>query len=483
MSHAHGDVLLELSLHPKQKLALETPATELLFGGAAGPGKSHFLRVAAIWWCDMVPGIQVYLFRRLSVDMVLNHIEGPTGFPSLLAPLLEEGTATINYGKMSIYFANGSAIHLRHCQYEQDKIKYQGAEFHVLLIDELTHFTESIYRYLRGRVRLGGLSVPKKFKPFLPRVASASNPGGIGHTWVKGSFIDIAPPMTITDMPKDEGGLRRQFIPALLSDNPTMSENDPDYESRLMGLGDTMLVRAMLAGDWDIVAGGMFDDVWCRDKQIIPAFDIPVGWVIDRSFDWGDSKPFSVCWWAEADGTEATLVDGTIWCPPRGTLILIDEWYGWSGKPNEGCRMLATDIAKGIVDRQAELTAAGRIVGPVLPGPADNSIFDVANGNSIARDMEAAGVTWARSDKRPGSRVNGWQRLRKLLKASLKHPMDEPGIFAFDHCVHFVRTLPVLPRDKFKTDDIDTESEDHEADAVRYRVLYDTKQRQGVDLS
>lgn len=350
-------------------------------------------------------------------------------------------------------------------------------------LDELTHFTESQYRYLRGRVRLGGLKVRDEVKPHLPRIIGASNPGGIGHTWVKSAFIDIAPPMEIVQMAAAEGGFRRQFIPALLSDNPTMMTNDPDYADRLSGLGDPMLVRAMLSGDWDIVAGGMFDDVWDRERQIIPAFDIPPGWVIDRAFDWGDSRPFAVAWFAEADGTEATRPDGTTWCPPRGTLILIDEWYGWSGKPNEGCRMLASDIAAGILARESELTASGRISGPVLPGPADTSIFDVENGHSIAADMEAAGVMWARADKRPGSRINGWQRLRRLLSASCKHPLEEPGLFAFDHCLHFSRTIPVLPRDQRKADDVDTEAEDHLGDAIRYRCLFDTRNRQGVDLS
>ena len=450
-----------LSLHSKQKQALFADGTELLFGGAAGPGKSHLLRVAAIYWCQRVPGLQAYLFRRLSIDLVSNHLEGPTGLPAMLAPLIESGDVRINYSSNAIYFSNGSAIFLRHCQYEQDKIKSQGQELHLLLIDEATHFTESIYRYLRGRVRLGGLTVPDRYKPFLPRIICATNPGGVGHNWVKSSFIDIAPPFLVTQMPAAEGGFKRQFIPALLSDNPTMMANDPDYADRLSGLGDPTLVRAMLSGDWDIVAGGMFDDVWDRERQLIPAFPIPPGWVIDRSFDWGDSKPFAVCWWAEADGTEAILEDGTPWCPPRGTLVLVDEWYGWSGKPNEGCRMLASDIAKGIKTREDELQASGRISGPVLPGPADTSIFDVENGHSIAADMEAEGVLWARADKRPGSRVNGWQRLRRLLAASTKRPMEEPGLFAFDHCIHFARTLPVLPRDQRKADDVDTEAEDH----------------------
>ncbi|MDV6320739.1 terminase family protein, partial [Chromohalobacter sp. HP20-39] len=163
----------------------------------------------------------------------------------------------------------GSKIHLCHCQYEKDVIKYQGAQIHVLLIDELTHFTEKIYRYLRGRCRLGGLKVPERYRGLFPRIICGSNPGGVGHNWVKAAFIDIAPPKAITQMPPKEGGKRRQYIPAKLADNPSMAESDPDYSSTLEGLGSPELVRAMRDGDWDIVAGGMFDDLWSRPVHVL----------------------------------------------------------------------------------------------------------------------------------------------------------------------------------------------------------------------
>src|SRR5690606_23412118 len=117
-------------------------------------------------------------------------------------------------------------------------------------------------RYLRGRTRLGGLKVPEKYANKLPLALSGANPGGVGHNWVKRSWIDLAPPMAITPMAKAEGGMRRQFVPAKLSDNPTMADNDPDYADRLEGLGNPALVKAMLDGDWNLVAGGALDDVW-----------------------------------------------------------------------------------------------------------------------------------------------------------------------------------------------------------------------------
>src|SRR5690606_32441473 len=121
---------------------------------------------------------------------------------------------------------------------------YQGSEIHVLMIDELTHFTEFMYRYLRGRVRLGALNVPDHLKGRFPRVLCSSNPGNLGHNWVKKTFITPAEPFQIVKQPKSEGGLLRQYIPARLDDNPTLVENDPDYISRLEGLGNEALVKA-----------------------------------------------------------------------------------------------------------------------------------------------------------------------------------------------------------------------------------------------
>src|SRR6266436_2494960 len=120
-------------LHPKQRVAYTSTATEILFGGAAGPGKSHLLRVAAIKWCLDIPGLQVYLFRRTHPDLMKNHMEGPGGFPVLMADFIARKQARINYGEGYIAFNNRSKIFLCHCQYEQDVYKYKGAEIHVLM--------------------------------------------------------------------------------------------------------------------------------------------------------------------------------------------------------------------------------------------------------------------------------------------------------------------------------------------------------------
>jgi hypothetical protein len=328
-----------------------------------------------------------------------------------------------------------------------------------------------MYRYLRGRVRIGGLWVPDEWKGMFPRVLAGSNPGGIGHNFVKKTFITPAEPFQIVQQPASEGGFLRQYIPAKLDDNPTMAENDPDYINRLEGLGNAALVKAMRDGDWNIVAGGALDDVW-TDRVKRPRFAIPAGWRLDRSLDWGSAKPFSVLWYAECDGTEATLPDGRKWAPPAGTIIVIHEWYGARGV-NEGLKMSAKQVARGIIDMEQSLVSGKWVMKMPSPGPADNAIADTQNPKTptIADDMATKGVRWERSDKSPGSRINGLELLRtRIWEASKDHP-EEPALYIFDHCRNLLEHLPVLQRDAKKPEDVDSSQEDHDYDSLRYRVL------------
>lgn len=442
-----AQAVLDLHLHAKQGQALNSTATEILYGGAAGGGKSHLMRVAAIIWCSMIPGLQVYLFRRLYDDLIKNHMEGPKGFRTLLAPWVEAGLVKIV--DVEIRFWNGSKLYLCHCQHEKDRFKYQGAEIHVLLVDELTHFSEVIYRFLRNRLRKVGVAVPEQYRGLFPRIVCGGNPGNIGHLWVKSTFVDSAAPMTIHKQVKAEGGMLRQYIPARLEDNPSLLEDDPGYEDRLEGLGSKELVRAMRHGDWDIVEGSYFDN-WSPEKHVVRPFTVPKHWTRFRATDWGSAKPFAVHWLAVSDGTLPAF--------PKGGLIVYREWYGASA-PNVGLKLDAEEWARGIEERsQGEIYAYS---------VADPAIFQQNGGPSIAERAHRA--TGGKVAFRPGDnrRVPGWDQVRARLSGEDGVPM----LCVFDTCRDLIRTLPAMQHDEHRPEDINSDLEDHACDSLRYGLM------------
>lgn len=427
-------------------------ATEILYGGAAGGGKSHLMRVCAVAWCMQISGLLVYLFRRISGDLIKNHMEGVGGFREMLAPLMQSGHCQIR-NDAEIIFWNGAKIFLCHCQYEKDKYKYQGAEMHVLMVDELTHFSESIYQYLRGRVRLGGLSIPDTVQTPFPRILCGSNPGGVGHAWVKKTFVDYVAPMELKQTSAPEGGMVRQYIPAKLADNPTMTINDPHYADRLEGLGNPALVAAMKDGNWDIIDGAYFAD-FARDKHVLKPFHIPHHWARIVAFDWGYAAPFAVLWGAVSDGTEKTADGKPI---PKNAIVVYREYYG--GDNNVGVRLAADEIADEIKRKSGKERFALMV--------ADPAIFAQNGGISIAETMSNRGVVFYPADNK---RVAGWQQIQMRLNGTAQSE-HAPLLFVFEQCKHLIRTLPELQHDEHKIEDIDTAMEDHAADALRYLCM------------
>jgi hypothetical protein len=442
---------LDVNLEPKQTQAFTTPATEVLYGGAAGGGKSYYLRVAAIAWCGAVPGIQVYLFRRTLPDLRDNHLRGPTSFFVLLANGLKDGRVKYRAQENEFEFQNGAILHLCYCDSENDVEKYRGAEIHVLMMDELTHFSEYQYRFLRSRVRVAGLKLPETVKHRLPRIEAASNPGSIGHAWVKRTFIS---PRSYGEMWKtspEEGGMLRQFIPARLSDNPHLTKDDPQYADRLRGLGSDNLVRAMLDGDWDIIAGAAFEKLR-RDVHCIEPFVPPEDWICFGSLDWGSSRPFSFGLWTVSNGNQ--LPDGRQYL--RGSIIRYNELYGWNGKPNEGQRMEVSEVAKQCLAR-----AKRKLAYTV----ADPSMWKVDGGPSHAEVMGRHGLIL-----RPGdhNRHAGYLEMRGRIAGN----EDGPMFYVTKNCHDgFWRTVPDLVMDEADPEDVDTDQEDHAYDDARYACM------------
>lgn len=454
---SQSDAALDINLHEKQQVAFWSEATEILYGGAAGGGKSHLMRMAAITWCSEIPGLQVYLFRRIRDDLVKNHMEGPSGFREFLAGWVECGFVQIVEDE--IRFWNGSKIYLCHCKDEKDRFKYQGAEIHVLMIDELTHFTETIYRFLRNRVRMVGITLPEKYRGKFPRIVCGANPGGIGHQFVKMTFIDGAEPLKVIEAPANEGGMLRQYIPARLEDNPSMAESDPGYELRLAGLGSESLVRAMRWGDWNVVEGAFFDNFDQR-RHVIRPFAVPDHWMRFRAGDWGSAKPFSIGWYAVASDD---MIIGPGQVIPRGALVKYREWYGCvAGRPNTGLKLTAEQVADGIKEREKETVEYGVL---------DPAAFAEDGGPSIAHRMMDRGVFFRPADnKRVTQRgaMGGWDQMRSRLNGDEE---GRPMLLFFSTCVDSIRTIPALQHDQDRPEDLDTSAEDHAADETRYACM------------
>jgi hypothetical protein len=262
-------------------------------------------------------------------------------------------------------------------------------------------------------------------------------------------FVDMEP-FVVHQMPDEEGGMKRQFIPAKLADNPTMTDNDPLYRFKLEGLGGA-LARAMLEGDWDAIEGAYFDN-FDKNTHVIEPFLIPPDWARIRGYDWGYSRPFATLWAAVSDGSLVNC-GGVRRSFPRGSLIIYREYYGCTGKPNEGLKISSTEIAKETMRLQEGEKMSDMV--------ADPAIFDVSRGKSIAEEMADAGCHYREADNK---RVNGWQQVRGRFTGQDGQPL----LYITKDCRNLIRTLPVMQYDTTKPEDLDSDLEDHLCDTLRY---------------
>ncbi len=456
----------DFKLYKPQQRALITQATEVLYGGALGGGKSYLARVASIIYSMEIPGLVTYLFRRTFKEVLANHIHTPGGYLEMLHELIDAGDVVYSKSDYSFTFWNGSRIQLAHAQYESDIYAHQGAQIGFLIVDEATHFSPLMIRFLRSRVRLGSLKIPTNWLGLFPRILYTTNPGNIGHHYFKSNFVDFGSGR-IFRAPEEESGMLREYVPAKLTDNKVLLINDPDYAQRVKGMGDTNTVNAMINGDWECLSSGGFADLWRAKFHVIDPFEIPHTWSIDRGYDYGSSAPAAALFFAESDGEEFVDSKGAVCWVPKGSIFIIKECY-LANQRYEGLRLTAEAQAKRILAAQDD-ERWGKFV---KPGAADNAIFSSEPGRpSIADEMKGVGITFTRSDKSPGSRIRGVEIMRTRLDASTKRPMESPGIFIFSTCTHTIRTVPNLENDPKNVEDIDSTGEDHLWDVIRYRLL------------
>lgn len=438
---------------------------EVLYEGTRGPGKTDALIMDFFQHVGKGYGGEWrgVLFRQ-TYPQLSDVIVKTTKWFKFLSP-----GAKYNQSTHTWTFPDGEQLLLRHMKSPNDYWNYHGHAYPWIGWEELCNWPDSkCYTVM--------MSCSRSTVPGMPRCYRATtNPYGPGHNWVKSRFrLPHGRGRVITDSYRD-GELEppRVAIHGAVHENRILLTADPDYISRIRAAArNPSELAAWIEGSWDILAGGMFDDLWRSDYHVVPSAPlsmIPRGWRLDRSFDWGSSKPFAVCWWAESNG-EPFEYQGRTYGRVRGDLFLVREWYGWNGTRNEGVKMLAEDVGQGVRDFQDDWGIDHR----VAPGPADASIYDEENGNNIARDMEKRGVRWQPADKSPGSRKQGWEQIRKMLKGAVP-PVggglrESPGLFIFDCCQQTLETVPSLPRDDKDLDDVNTEAEDHIGDAIRYRV-------------
>lgn len=419
---------------PRQAEFHRSPAKYRLFGGAAGPGKTTTLVWEAVMQNLEVAGSNALLLRRT--------------FPELERSLLKEFHKSVPWRAMQgkyredkhrVTWTNGSTLEFGYLLNENDVYNYQGSEFLFIGFDELTHFTLKQWQYLTSRNRHPGKRAT---------MAGATNPGNIGHAWVKALWIDKEPAPGM-DEPEKYNPADYAFIRAFISDNPIYA-NDQNYLRTLDGLGKD-LRKALLEGLWDVFAGQYFD-VFNEQRHVgvrrgseictrglkATSYEIQPWWPKWVSMDWGFAHEFAVYWHTTA---------------PDGRHITYREWVDKGITP----RMLG----EGLVERSIDAQGRAEKIQQFFLSP--DAFADRTGESTIAQQIQEVAC---RADRFPlpaaasDDRVGGWQLMYQLLES-------DQWLIA-ENCTRLIKGLPGLTRDEKKPEDAKKTLGDDSADSVRY---------------
>lgn len=435
MAKAKQNVVWQPQPGPQEAAIRASFIEELFFGGAAFGGKSDFLLGDFLSDVDQGAAWSGIIFRQTFPSLEGLIERSMEFYPSTGARWLE--------GKAEWRWENGATLKFRHMETAADFIKYQGHSYSWIGWDELVEFPPGANGgpsqcYTKMLSRLRG---PAKNK----RVRATGNPGGVGHQWVQSYFRIPAQMIYLSDVkPFVDAKTKHNvvFVPSRVEDNVIGITEDPGYMDRLEGVGDEELVRAWKLGDWSALVGAFFGGAW--DKvDLVDSFDIPQSWRIYSGMDYGEASPTA---WIMG----AVDYDKNLW--------LINEYY----KADRSASEHASEI-RDMVDNYPYCAKKPSM------NIADPSMFARRRLSNKEAQVHSASDVFRDHGMhlRPGNnqRVNGWRILRDLMvKGKLK-------IFS-EWCPATIATLPVIPRDPKRPEDVQTDSEDHAADALRYLAVH-----------
>ena len=407
---------MNLQITEKQNDFIKAAANEVLFGGAAGGGKSYGQIVDAFLYALKYPRSKQLILRRTYVELEKSLIR-------VSRDVYPQEISKYNDAKHTYTFANGSLIDFGYCQNSSDVYQYQSAEYDVIRFDELTHFTDDMYLYLISRCR-GANDYPKQIK-------STSNPGNIGHSWVKKRFVDVGP----WGKTHNIGNGTRLFIPAKIQDNNFLMAKDPQYLMRLENLPDRER-NALLYGDWDIFDGQYFTEFDRAIHVISPCF-IPPDWRRYRTIDYG--LDMLACYWIAVDFA--------------GHCYVYRELYE------------SNLIVSAAATRIAEMTIED-IHATFAPPDLWNPNRDT--GKSTAEKFLDCGIKLNRASN---ERVAGWLNVREWLKIYKGEQGETTAdLRIFNNCTNLIRCIGEIQVDEKNPNDCATEPHEltHAPDALRY---------------
>jgi hypothetical protein len=468
-----------------QALALASSCDVTLFTGPRGPGKTD---VQLMKFRKHVGEGYGSFWRGVIFDREYKNLDDLVAKSKRWFHAFNDGAKFLeSKADYKWVWPTGEELMFRAIKKPSDYWAYHGQEFPFIGWNELAKYPtlelfDKMFSCNRSSFVPELHSPPGRSLKELPlQVFATTNPFGPGHNAVKTRFITPAPYGVIIKRKLTVFNPRTQQDEEVTKTQVTIfgswRENiylSKEYVAELYSIKDPNLRGAWKEGSWDIVAGGALDDVWNARKHVLPRFKVPESWHVDRCLDWGSTQPFSYGVFAEANGEEAILPDGTSFCPPPGSLIQCGEIYGATEiGTNQGVRWGSVRVAEAIIDYEDTLLDQGWISAFVRPGPADNSIRSVSDADTetVEKNMNDVGVNWLSSDKSKGSRKIGLQLVRDRLQAAKINSVDDPHLYFMANCRASTQTLPVLPRDEDDPEDIDTTAEDHAYDMVRYRCL------------